>query len=215
MFASCVTVSNPVCFPAVIWGFNPRIRSWKTHSSEWARFHKAIGGIYLTKKWRTETLQPRSKFDNFKPRLKSGILEHLLGERFVVGGVMIGVFWKRESRLKPIQRHHFRLLTCQLLFCLPIYTLWLFFFWVREKWKGALKVDTRQWHRCQRIDPSNVPWMGMDERCRRQVWWASVFIRYGPRTSKDVNVHMLLPIPKIDQLAKTASFFFSLFRTGR
>jgi hypothetical protein len=45
---------------------------------------------------------------------------HLLAERFVFG-VMIGVFWKRESR--PVKRHECRLLTCQLLFCLHIYSL--------------------------------------------------------------------------------------------
>jgi hypothetical protein len=31
--------------------------------------------IYCTKKWRAETLQPVLEFDNFKPRLKSGIFK--------------------------------------------------------------------------------------------------------------------------------------------
>ncbi len=45
------------------------------HLSEWARGQKAFGGIYFTKKWRAETLQPGLEFDNFKPRLKSGIFK--------------------------------------------------------------------------------------------------------------------------------------------
>ncbi len=43
------------------------------HLSDWARWQEAIGGIYFTKKWRAENLQPGLVFDNFKPRLKSGI----------------------------------------------------------------------------------------------------------------------------------------------
>ncbi len=42
---------------------------------DWARCQKAIGGIYSTKKWRAETLQPRLEFDNFKPRLKNNIFK--------------------------------------------------------------------------------------------------------------------------------------------
>jgi hypothetical protein len=47
---------------------------------------------------------------------------HLLAERFDFLGVMIRVFWKRESR--PVQWHLRRLLTCQLFLCLHIYSLW-------------------------------------------------------------------------------------------
>jgi hypothetical protein len=43
--------------------------------SEWARYQKAIGGIYFTKKWRAETLQPGLVFDNFKARLESCIFK--------------------------------------------------------------------------------------------------------------------------------------------
>jgi hypothetical protein len=56
-----------------------RCQSWekklKKHLSEWAWCQKAIGGFYFTKKWRAETLQPGLEFDNFKPRLKSGIFK--------------------------------------------------------------------------------------------------------------------------------------------
>jgi hypothetical protein len=66
---------TPICFPAVKTGVNPGIRSWKKHLSDWAWCQKAIGGIYFTKKWRAETLQPGLEFDNFKPRLKSSIFK--------------------------------------------------------------------------------------------------------------------------------------------
>jgi hypothetical protein len=73
--ASCVTISNLDSLSTSETGNNSGIRSWKKHSSEWARCQKAIGGIYFTKKWRAETLQPGLEFDNFKPRLKSGIFK--------------------------------------------------------------------------------------------------------------------------------------------
>jgi hypothetical protein len=69
---SCVTISNPHLLSSSETGVNPGIRSWKKHLSEWARCQKATGGIYFTKKWWAETLQPGLEFDNFKPRLKSG-----------------------------------------------------------------------------------------------------------------------------------------------
>ncbi len=70
-------------------GNNPLRRSWKTHfidcswahelhwllTCSWARCQKAIGGIYFKKKWRAGTQQPGLEFDNFKPRLKSGIFK--------------------------------------------------------------------------------------------------------------------------------------------
>jgi hypothetical protein len=56
-------------------GIYPGIRSWKKHLSAWARCQEAIGGIYFTKKQRAETLQRGLEFDNFKPRLESGIFK--------------------------------------------------------------------------------------------------------------------------------------------
>jgi hypothetical protein len=70
-----VTISNPNMLFIIGTGVNPGIRSWKKHLSGWARCQKAIGGICLTKKWRAETLQPGSEFDEFKPRLKSSIFK--------------------------------------------------------------------------------------------------------------------------------------------
>jgi hypothetical protein len=55
-------------------------------------------GIYFTKKLRAETLQPGLEFDNFKPLLKSGIFKGISWLNGLFFGVMIGVFWKRESR---------------------------------------------------------------------------------------------------------------------
>ncbi len=46
---------------------------------------------------------------------------HLLAERFVFLGVIIEVFWWKESR--PIWWHQCRRLTCQLYFCFHIYIL--------------------------------------------------------------------------------------------
>ncbi len=73
----CVTISNPNTLSnSETWEVNPGIWSGKKkHSSDWARFQKAIGGIYFTKKWRAEILQPGLEFDSFKPRLKSCIFK--------------------------------------------------------------------------------------------------------------------------------------------
>jgi hypothetical protein len=49
---------------------------------------------------------------------------HLLDERFNFWGVMIRVFWKRESR--PIKWHQCGLLNRQLFFCFHIYSLCLY-----------------------------------------------------------------------------------------
>jgi hypothetical protein len=96
--ASCVTISNPASLSSSETGLNPGIRSWKKHLSEWAQWQKAICGIYFTKKWRTETLQPGLAFDNFKPQLKSSIFKCIswLNGSFL-GGDDLG-FWKTESR---------------------------------------------------------------------------------------------------------------------
>ncbi len=73
--AGCVAISNPDSLSSNEAGVNPGIRSWKKHSSEWARCQKAIGGIYFTKKWRADTLQPGLEFGIFKPRFESGIFK--------------------------------------------------------------------------------------------------------------------------------------------
>jgi hypothetical protein len=72
VYASCVTISNPDSLYSSETGINPGIRSWKKHLPEWSWCHKAVGGIYITKKWRAETLQPGLEFDNFKSWLKIG-----------------------------------------------------------------------------------------------------------------------------------------------
>ncbi len=95
---SSVIISNPGSLSSSDTGVDPGIRSWKKHSSGWARCQKAIGGIYFTKKWRAETLQPGLEFDNFKPRLESGIFKCIYWLNGSFLGVMIGVFWKRKSR---------------------------------------------------------------------------------------------------------------------
>jgi hypothetical protein len=72
---SSVTISNPDSLFSSKAGDSLWIRSGERHLSDWARCQKAIDGIYFTKKWRAETLQPGLEFDNFKPRLKSGIFK--------------------------------------------------------------------------------------------------------------------------------------------
>ncbi len=82
-------------------GVHPRIWSWKKHLFHRTRCQKAIGGIHFTKKWRDETLQSCSKFDNFKPRLKSGIFKCISwAEKFVLRGWWLEFFWKWG--LRPI-----------------------------------------------------------------------------------------------------------------
>jgi hypothetical protein len=83
VFASCVTISNPDSLSSSGARVNLGIRSWRKHFSDWTWCQKAIGGIYFTKKWRAETLQPGLlEFDNLKPRLKKRHLQmHLLAER--------------------------------------------------------------------------------------------------------------------------------------
>jgi hypothetical protein len=91
------------------------------HLSEWVRCQKAISGIYFTKKWRAETVQPSLEFDNFKSRLKTDIFKCISWlNGLLLLGVMIRVFWKRESI--PIYWHHCRLLTRQICFGLHIYS---------------------------------------------------------------------------------------------
>jgi hypothetical protein len=56
MYTSSVAISNPGLLSSSETGIILGIRSWKQHLSEWAWCQKAIGGIYSTKKWRSETL---------------------------------------------------------------------------------------------------------------------------------------------------------------
>jgi hypothetical protein len=74
-------------------GVNPDMRSWKKHSSEWARCQKAIGGIYYTKEWRAETLQPGLEFDNFKPQLESSVFKCIIWP----SGLFFFFFWAWSS----------------------------------------------------------------------------------------------------------------------
>ncbi len=84
MSSRWVTISKPDLLSSSKTGVNLGIRSWKKHFSDWARCQTAIGGIYFTKKWRAETLQPGLEFDNFKPPASKRYLQmHLLAERFV------------------------------------------------------------------------------------------------------------------------------------
>ncbi len=113
---------TPIRFPAVKRGL---ILEWEADRSlsEWSWCRKAIGGIYFTRKWPAETLQPVLKFDNIKLRLDSGIFKYICWlNGSVFGGDDRGFL--KESR--PIYWHQCRLVTSQLFFCLHIYSLWLF-----------------------------------------------------------------------------------------
>ncbi len=92
--ASFVTISNPDSLSSCETGVDPGIRSWRKHSSDWARCQKAIGDIYFTKKGRAETLQPGLELDNFQRRLKSGIFKCIswLNSSFFLLG-----WWSRFS----------------------------------------------------------------------------------------------------------------------
>jgi hypothetical protein len=87
--------------------------------SEWARCQKAIGGIYFTKKWRAETQQSCSEFDNFKPWLKSSIFKCISWLNGSVFGGDDRGFLKVEAR--PIRWHQCRLLTRQFSFWLHVH----------------------------------------------------------------------------------------------
>ncbi len=94
--ANSAAISNPFLLSSSETGINPGIKSWRKHLSDWDRCKKAIGGVYFTKKWRAETLQPGLEFDDFKPWFKtvSSNASSRWTVRFFL--VMIGVFWKRE-----------------------------------------------------------------------------------------------------------------------
>ncbi len=79
-------------------GVNFGIRSWKKHFSEWAWCQKAIGGIYSTKKWRAETLQPGLEFDYFKPWLESGFFKCISWLNGSIFGGWWSWFYERGSQ---------------------------------------------------------------------------------------------------------------------
>ncbi len=81
---------------------DPGIRSWKKHSSDWARCQKAIGGISFTKKWRAETLQPGLEFDNFNPRLESSIFKCI---SWLNGSFFFGGWWSWFSERSSEDLH--------------------------------------------------------------------------------------------------------------
>jgi hypothetical protein len=119
--ASCVSISKPDLLSSSETGVNSGIRSWKKHLSDWARCQKAIGGIYFTKKWRAETLQRGLEFDNFKPRLKSGIfkcISWLNGSS--LGGNDLGFL---KEGVKTYQMAPMSPLNSQLFLCLHTYTV--------------------------------------------------------------------------------------------
>ncbi len=77
LYASCVAISTPgrLAFQQLNmgWSWNEKLKialSWMSSICQ-----KAIGGIYVTEKWRADTLQPGSEFDKFKPRHESCIFK--------------------------------------------------------------------------------------------------------------------------------------------
>ncbi len=114
VFFWCVAISNPDSLPSSKAGVKALI--WLSLMSEshwWYLFHKEVKSWDSTtwfRIWLFQTPAYKSVSSNASP----GWMVRFLG-------VMIGVFWKRESR--PIQCHQRRLLTCQIFFCLHIYSL--------------------------------------------------------------------------------------------
>jgi hypothetical protein len=143
---SSVTISNPDSLSSSETGVNPVIRSWKKHLSEWDRGQKAIGGIYFTKKWRAETLQPGVEFDSFEPRLRSCIFKCI---SWLNGDFLkwwSGLYETVES--SPNQTRQFRLLTRQIVFLffflfLIIHSLWVRYGELNERNMGALVPGTQ------------------------------------------------------------------------
>ncbi len=127
-----MTISNPDSLSSRETGVNPEIRSWKKkHSTEWAQCQEAIGGIYFTKKWRAETLQPGSEFDGFEPRLKSGIFKCTSWVKGSFFWEWIGVFWKKESG--PIEWHQRRLVFCSHVHSAGIWTVFITLVWSNQE----------------------------------------------------------------------------------
>jgi hypothetical protein len=83
------------------------------------------GGLLFSMKWwRTATLQTDVEIDNFKHHGYRCIFVCIffgLMVRFPL--VMIGIFWKRDSRV-PIQWHKARLFKSTFFFNMCIYSLW-------------------------------------------------------------------------------------------
>ncbi len=75
--------------PHVAWQFQIRIRFPTVKQGLILHCQKAIDGVYFTKKWRAETLQPGLEFDNFKPRLESGIFKCISW----LNGLFFGGWW--------------------------------------------------------------------------------------------------------------------------
>ncbi len=71
--------------------------------SEWARWKKAIDGIFVAKKWRAATPQPGLELDNFKPKLNSE--SSIASPGWTITFEAIWVYWKRKS--KPIKWHQY------------------------------------------------------------------------------------------------------------
>ncbi len=113
---SCVTISNPDSLCSCATGVNLGIRSWKKHLSEWARCQKAIGGIYFTKQWRAETLQPGLEFDNFIPWLESCMFKCI---SWLNGSVFLW-WWSGFSERGSQDPSN----GTNVFFCLHIYSLW-------------------------------------------------------------------------------------------
>ncbi len=93
-------ILNPIRFLAVKCGLLMKWEAKKIDLSEWNECQKAIGlgGIYFTKKWRADTLQPGLKFDDFKPHLGSGVLRCISWLNGSFLGLGFGLFFlKRES----------------------------------------------------------------------------------------------------------------------
>jgi hypothetical protein len=142
--------SNPSLLSTWETGVNPGIRSWKKRWYEWAWCQKAIGGIYITKRWRTETLQPGLEFDDFKPRLESGIFKCIfwLNRSFFGDG--------DQGFLKEVVKAYLMApmspLNSSIFLCVHIYSLWFmipdfFFSSARDCRHGQQQWRTRQGRR--------------------------------------------------------------------
>jgi hypothetical protein len=85
---------------------------------EWGWRQKTTGGIYFTKKWRAETLQPGSEFDNFKPRLKIGTFKCIS----LLSGLFFWGSWSGFSERKSQDLSNGTNVSFQLTRFFPIFT---------------------------------------------------------------------------------------------
>ncbi len=119
-------------------------------SSESEVNQKAIGGIYFTKKWRAETPQPGLEFDNFKPRLKSGIfncISWLNGSSFAGDdrGFLEELF--KTNLIVPMSPLNWPIL-CRFQFSFHVYILWMCVTWFGKFFFGLgkqYKIETFLW----------------------------------------------------------------------